>query len=93
MDKQLLAALDNLSIALEMLVESLNKKDAKSPTATALQSGNFEDQLKGINKGIQELKADNKKILDNQQTIIKLQKEKKDKSMNVFEGAGKEKSK
>jgi hypothetical protein len=93
MDKQLLAALDNLSIALEMLVESLSKKDAKSPTATALQSGNFEDQLKGINKGIQELKADNKKILDNQQTIIKLQKEKKDKSMNVFEGAGKEKSK
>ena len=93
MDKQLLAALDNLSIALEMLVESLNKKDAKSPTATALQSGNFEDQLKGINKGIQELKADNKKILDNQQTIIKLQKEKKDKSMNVFEGSGKDKNK
>ena len=93
MDKQLLAALDNLSVSLEMLVESLNKKDAKSPTATALQSGNFEDQIKSINKGIQELKADNKKILDNQETIIKLQKQKKDESMNVFEGAGKEKSK
>lgn len=94
MDKQLLAALDNLSIALEMLSDSLNKsKVAKSPTATTMQSGNFGEQLKEINKGIQELKDDNKKILDNQQTIIKLQKEKKDKSMNVFEGAGKENSK
>lgn len=94
MDKQLLAALDNLSIALEMLSDSLNKsKEAKSPTATAMQSGNFGEQLKEINKGIRELKDDNKKILDNQQTIIKLQKEKKDKSMNVFEGAGKENNK
>ena len=87
MDKQLLAALDNLSVALEMLSDSLNKsKEAKSPTATAMQSGNFGEQLKEINKGIRELKNDNKKILDNQQTIIKLQKEKKDKSMNVFAG-------
>ena len=94
MDKQLLAALDNLSIALEMLTDSLNKnKEAKSPTATAMQSGNFGEELKKITKGIQDLRSDNKKILDNQQTIIKLQKEKKDKSMNVFEGAGKEKSK
>jgi hypothetical protein len=94
MDKQLLAALDNLSIALEMLTESLSKnKEAKSPTATAMQSGNFGEQLKEINKGIQELKDDNKKILDDTQTIIKLQKEKKDSSMNVFEGAGKENNK
>ena len=94
MDKQLLAALDNLSIALEMLTDSLNKnKEAKSPTATAMQSGNFGEDLKKITKGIQELKDDNKKILDDTQTIIKLQKEKKDSSMNVFEGAGKENNK
>lgn len=93
MDKQLLAALDNLSIALEMLSESLSKKDSSSPVASAVKSGNFEDQLKSISKGIADIKSDNKKILDNQETILKLQREKKDKSMNAFEGSGKENNK
>lgn len=93
MDKQLLAALDNLSVALEMLSESLSKKDSSSPVASAVKSGNFEDQLKSISKGISDIKSDNKKILDNQETILKLQREKKDKSMNVFEGSGKENNK
>lgn len=93
MDKQLLAALDNLSVALEMLSESLSKKDSSSPVASAVKSGSFEDQLKSISKGISDIKSDNKKILDNQETILKLQREKKDNSMNVFEGSGKENNK
>jgi len=95
MDKQLLNALDNLSVALETLSQSLDKKNGelKSPTGTALQSGDFSKELTEINRSIQDIKSDTKKILDNQNTIIKLQKEKKDGSMNVFEGSGKDQSK
>ena len=92
MDKQLLNALDNLSIALEVLTDALNKKknEAKSPTGTALQSGDFSKQIVEINQSIKGIKSDTKKILDNQNTILKLQREKKDEKFKAFEGAGKE---
>lgn len=92
MDKQLLNALDNLAVALEMLSDSLDKKggEAKTPTGAALQSGDFSKQLIEINQSIKDIKSDTKKILDNQSTILKLQREKKDDKFKAFEGAGKE---
>lgn len=95
MDKQLLNALDNLSLALEMIVESLNKEksEAKSDVGSALQSGDFGKQLEEINKGIKEINSDTKKILDDTQTIIKLQKEQKDQKTSEIEGAGSERGK
>ncbi len=93
MDKQLLDALSNLSVSLEMIAQSLNKsrEDAKSATANALHSGNFSLQIQEISKGIESIKSDTEKILDNQQTIIKLQKEKRDKNFLAFEGSGEKK--
>jgi hypothetical protein len=88
MDQKLLNALDNLSIALEMLVEALQEKDAKSPTATAMQSGDFGKQLETISKELKEIKSDQKKILDNTETILKIQKEKSDSKTSLFEDAG-----
>lgn len=88
MDQKLLNALDNLSIALEMLVEALQEKDVKSPTATAMQSGDFGKQLETISKELQEIKSDQKKILDNTETILKMQKEKSDSKTSLFEDAG-----
>ena len=92
MDKQLLNALDNLSVALETLSQSLDKKngESKSPTGTALQSGDFSKELTEINRSIQDIKSDTKKILDNQNTILKLQREKKDDKFKAFEGSGKD---
>jgi hypothetical protein len=84
MDKQLLEALDNLSVALELLSNSLNNNDGTSGVATALQFGNFSDQLIEINKSIKEIKVSNKKILDNTETLIKLQKQKNDNG--IFSG-------
>ena len=84
MDKQLLEALDNLSVALELLSNSLNNNDGTSGVATALQFGNFSDQLIEINKSIKEIKVSNKKILDNTETLIKLQKQKND--SGIFSG-------
>jgi len=87
MDKQLLQALDNLSVALERISETLNKKDSKSSTGKAMESGNFGGQLKEISNGIKKLLADNQKILKNQNTIIALSKKKEsDKKTGVLEG-------
>lgn len=92
MDKQLLNALDNLAVALETLSQNLDKKngESKSPIGSSLQSGDFSKQLTEISQSIQVIKSDTKKILDNQNTILRLQKEKKDDKFKAFEGSGKD---
>jgi RNA binding exosome subunit len=66
MDKQLLAALDNLSLGLEKLVEALQQKsDGKqSDTGAALQSGNFGNTLEQISVEIKSIKTDTQEILN-----------------------------
>lgn len=89
MDKQLLNALDNLSVGLEALAEALKQKNAQSSTATALQSGNFEKSLESITVELKSIKKDTQEILKNQQTIIALQRKKDaDKKTGEFEDAG-----
>lgn len=90
MDQKLLDALNNISIALEQLSESLDKSKSpvKSDVGSALQSGDFSKQLVEINEGIKSIKQDTKKILDNQETIIKLQKQQTSGESKVFEEAG-----
>jgi hypothetical protein len=91
MDQRLLDALNNLSLALEELNESLDKSksgEAKTDVGTTLQSGDFGNTLKEISVGIKSIKDDTKKILDNQQTLIKMQKEQSSTETKVFEEAG-----
>ena len=90
MDKQLLKALDNLSIGLEQLVEALNNKgESKTDTGATLQSGDFGKSLEQISVEIKSIKTDTQEILKNQQTIIGLFKQKKDeKKTDEMEGAG-----
>ena len=88
MDKQLLQALDNLSVALEKISETLNKKDSKSSTGKAMESGNFGGQLKEISNGVKKLLADNQKILKNQNTIMNMSKNKNsDKKVGAEDGS------
>ena len=75
MDQELLSALNNIGDALEKLSEALNKDGAKSDVAQSLQVGDFGKQLEEISVGIKSIKSDTKKILDNQQTIIEMQKQ------------------
>jgi hypothetical protein len=76
MDQKLLNALNNIGLALEELVDALNtKSEAKTATSTAIQSGNFVEDLKSINEGIKSIKADTQTIIKNQQTIIAQGKE------------------
>jgi hypothetical protein len=77
MDKQLLSALDNLSEALYQIAVALDKKDAKTATGEALQSGEFGKQIQEIHSGIISIKEDTAKILDNQETILKILNSKK----------------
>lgn len=78
MDKKLLSALNNLSVALQEISDSLKDKgDSKrSNTTLALQSGNLDKKIISIDEGIKKLKDDNQKILKNQETIINLSKNK-----------------
>ena len=77
MDQKLLSALNNLSLALEEIANSLKSKESpKSATSEALKSGNLDKHLKSIDIGVKKLQADNKKILKNQDTIINLSKSK-----------------
>ena len=65
MDKQLLDALNNLSLSLEKVAETLiNKSEMKSPVGTALASGDFSKSLANISESISKLEIDTKKILD-----------------------------
>jgi hypothetical protein len=94
MDKQLLQALDNLSVALEKISETLNKKDSKSSTGKAMESGNFGGQLKEISNGVKKLLADNQKILKNQNTIMGMSKKSEsDKKTGALEDVGGDKKK
>jgi hypothetical protein len=94
MDKQLLDALDNLSFALDEIAKALNSKNGESQSSvgSALQSGDFSNQMVEIGKGIQSIKEDTKKILENQNTILNMQKEKDSKKTDVFEESGQKKN-
>ena len=52
MDKKLLDALSNLSEALELIAQTLGEKKAESPTAKALEGGDFSTQIKEISPNI-----------------------------------------
>ncbi len=80
MDKKLLEALNNLSFALEELSMAMQEGKGdknKSATSTALTSGKLEKKIDAIDKGVKQLQSDNKKILKNQEQLIKLAKEQK----------------
>jgi hypothetical protein len=93
MDKKLLDSLNNLSIALQDISDSLNSKsEASSATAKAMKGGDFGKEIKEINIGVIQLKKDTKQILANQQTIMNMGKN-KSKGADVAEGLGKDKQK
>jgi len=95
MDNRLLAALNNLSEGLEAIAAALSEKGSgnKSATSTALQSGDFTNEIKAINVGVKQLMVDSKKILKNQETIISLSKKSSGDKKSEFEKAGGDKKK
>lgn len=89
MDKQLLDALNNLSESLEMIAKALDKKGTSNTTTTnALQSGDFSKQLTEINVSLKSIKADTTKILEQQNTILEMQKAKDSKKSNIISETG-----
>jgi len=91
MDRELLNALNNVAEALQQVADHLDNKKQVSSVGSAMQGGGFSGGLLEISEGIESLKEDNKKILDNQETIIKLQKQQQSPTSEVFQGAGKQK--
>jgi hypothetical protein len=87
MDQQLLNALNNLSNSLEMIADALQKKgESKTATTNALQSGDFSKQLIEINTSLKSIKKDTQEILSKQNTILELQRSKK--NDNIIGEAG-----
>jgi hypothetical protein len=75
MDRELIEGLSNLSASLDKISEALSKREEpKSATAAALKMGQFEKQIKEISMSIIEVKKDTQRILDQQDTIIKILK-------------------
>lgn len=73
MDKKILDALNNLSVALEEVANSLKDKSQNtSATATALTSSDLDKKIKSIDNGIKQIQADNKKIIKNQETLLSM---------------------
>jgi len=78
MDQRLLESLGNLSLALEEIASALkDKREAQSATAKAMKGGDFISEIKEINIAVKDLQKDTKQILANQQTIMKMGKQKK----------------
>lgn len=94
MDKRLLDALNNLSVALGDIAQALaDKSEASSATAKAMQGGDFITEIKEINEGVKALQKDTKLILANQQTIMKMGSSKaKDSKTSDVENMGKDKT-
>lgn len=79
MDRELIEGLSNLSASLDRIYEALTRSgDPKSATAAALKMGNFEEQIKQITMSIVQIKEDTQKILNQQDTILKMLREGKD---------------
>jgi hypothetical protein len=77
MDKQLLAALNKTSDAIEALAEALQSKEkSTSASANALKSGNFGAQLKDINVSLKAIQKDTQEIIKQNKTILALSKKK-----------------
>jgi hypothetical protein len=93
MDKKLLDSLNNLSVALESIADILNKKQTRSATGAALESGDFSKDIKQISVGIKSIKADTEKILKEQKTILELSKKKASEKKTPMEEAGGDKKK
>ena len=91
MDKEIINALGNLTYAIEYLSNTLNKNNRLQNSSNILQSGDFSKQLLEINNNIKDLKVSQSKILDNTETLIKLQKEKKNDSLLLFGSIGENK--
>jgi hypothetical protein len=89
MDKQLLEALNNLSDSLEMISKALENKEGSNTTTTnALQSGDFSKQLTEITTSLKSIKSDTKKILEKQNTILEMQKQKDSDKKNAIDETG-----
>ena len=93
MDKRLLDSLNNLSVALESIADILNKKQTKSATGAALESGDFSKDIKQISVGIKSIKADTEKIIKSQNAILELSKKKSSEKKTPMEETGGDKKK
>ena len=83
MDRELIASLSNLSFALEKVAESLaDKSKLTSNAGSVLQKGEFDKQIREISNSITEVRRDNRKILDQQNTILKILESKDKKNSN-----------
>ncbi len=82
MDKNLLDSLNNISIAIEYLVNSLNDKNkSNSDFIETLKTSNISDGLVKIQESLTNIKSDTEKILKNQSSSSKnVADSKKDKS-------------
>ena len=77
MDKKLLDSLNNLSFALEELslaMQNTKGDKNKSATSTAITSNKIEKKIELIDKGVKQIQSDNKKILRNQEELLKISK-------------------
>jgi len=75
MDKQLLDALNNLSLALEEISTALNNKsNNSSATTTALQGGDLSSRFNEIDISLKSIKSDTQEILKQQKTILSMSK-------------------
>lgn len=86
MDKRLLDSLNNLSVALQTIADTLSEKKSKTAVGTALESGDFSKNLREISIGVKSIKKDTEEILKQQKTILEMSKKKEsDKKTEPFE--------
>ena len=93
MDEKILEALSDIGSAIEKLTESLKSKDkAKSDAGKFLQSADLGKKLDLLSKEVKSIKSDTQKILKNQETLLKISRDKSSKT-DIFEKSGEKKSK
>ena len=95
MDDKIVSALNDLTLALDAVANAMKDKSVKTDSKKLLQGiNNFDKKIEAIKTGLQSIKKDTTQILKNQETLLKISKDKKsEKESKLFGDVGEKKQK
>ena len=90
-----MSALNDLTLALDAVANAMKDKSVKTDSKKLLQGiNNFDRKIEAIKTGLQSIKKDTTQILKNQETLLKISRDKKsEKETKIFGDVGEKKQK
>ncbi len=87
-DKKIISAFNDLTKGIEELTKCLKEKKKEKSGDGVLNKINLGETIGKITESLKDIKKDTQKILKNQETLLKISKEKSDNKSSLFEKVG-----